>query len=56
MKAELQAQLEEVADERSKLNVEKQQIHMEEQRVIAKYVICDVYVGISTALNLFDES
>lgn len=36
MKAELQAQLEEVTDERSKLNVEKQQLHMEEQRILAK--------------------
>lgn len=36
MKAELQVQLEEVADERSKLNVEKQKMHMEEQRILAK--------------------
>lgn len=36
MKAELEAQLEEVIEERSKLNVEKQQLHMEEQRILAK--------------------
>lgn len=38
MKAELQMQLEEVAKERSKLNIEKQQMHMEEQRISAKLV------------------
>lgn len=38
MKAELQAQLEEVNEERSKLNIDKQQLHMEEQRVLARYV------------------
>lgn len=39
MKAELQAQLEELTEERTKLNVEKQQVHMEEQRTVAKYII-----------------
>lgn len=38
MKSELQVQLEEVTEERSKLNVEKQQMHMEEQRILAKLV------------------
>lgn len=37
MKTDLQAQLEEVTEERSRLNVEKQQLHMEEQRILAKY-------------------
>lgn len=35
-KAELNAQLEEVTEERSKLNLDKQQLHMEEQRVMSK--------------------
>lgn len=38
MKAELQAQMEEVAEDRLRMNLEKQQLHMDEQRIMAKYV------------------
>lgn len=43
-KVELQAQLEEITEERTKLNLEKQQMHMEEQRILAKYIIHYTYV------------
>lgn len=36
MKSELQVKLEEMAEDRSKLNVEKQQLKMEEQRILTK--------------------
>lgn len=36
-KAELDAQLQEVTEERSKLNAEKQTIFIEKQRITAKY-------------------
>lgn len=39
MKAELQAQIEEVTEERSKLSSQKQEVQIEEQRVLSKYVI-----------------